>query len=78
MILDGMWTALNFQDLGAACGSYKCSGVVSRSRDLALIGADNSIEIEPLWRDEGWALLESVAFKGGHATEDLKERARKI
>lgn len=80
LLLEDMWTAPDFQELGVAFGTDKSRRVVfsTRSRDLALINAEQSIKVEPLSRDEGWALFMRIAFRGGHVPEDLKESARKI
>jgi len=50
----------------------------TRNRDLALMEAEESIEVQRLSRDEGWELFERIAFKGGHSPEELKECARTI
>lgn len=80
LIWEDMWTALDFQELGVAFGTCKCSKVVfsTRSKDLALINAEQSIKVEPLSRDEGWALFMRIDLRGGHVPEDWKESARKI
>jgi len=80
LMLDDIWSAVDFQELGLAFETGKGSKVVfsTRSRDLASMDAEQSIEVKPLSRDEGWALFETVAFRGGHVPEGLEQCARKI
>eukprot|EP00253_Pinus_taeda_P008012 PITA_08012 len=42
----------------------------THNRDLALMEAEESIEVQRLSRDEGWELFERIAFKGGHSPEE--------
>jgi hypothetical protein len=80
LILDDIWRPLDLQELGIGFGEDKGSKVVFATsiRDMALMEAEESTEVEPLTKDEGWEMFERVAFRGGQAPDELKEYARLI
>lgn len=81
LVLDDLWSRLDLQELGVAFGDGKNSKVLfstCRKDLIGEMGTEESIEIQPLPRDEGWMLFRRVAFKDDQVSMDIEARARQI
>lgn len=80
LILDDVWNPLDLLgELGVSEG-YQHSIILfsTRNKDLALMEAYRTLELEPLSMEEGWELFERVAFKGSDIIDELKECTQNI
>lgn len=81
LILDDMWSAVTLKELGVEFGENKGRKVVFSTRNRDLIpemNADQSMQIQPLHREEAWELFCKVAFKDGHVPEEIEHIARVV
>jgi hypothetical protein len=81
LVLDDLWSPDNLQELAMLFRDDEHSKVLFSTRRKDLIGemgAEESIEIHPLSRDEGWMLFRRVAFKNNQVSMDIQERARRF
>lgn len=81
LVLDDMWSAVDLKELGVEFGENKGSKLVftTRNRDLIReMKAKESVQIQPLRREEGWKLFWKVAFEDGSVPEDLEHTARQV
>eukprot|EP00253_Pinus_taeda_P013709 PITA_13709 len=81
LILDDLWSAVTLKELGMEFGENKGSKVVFSTRNRDLIpemNADQSMQIQPLPREEAWELFCKVAFKDGHVPDEIEHIARVV
>eukprot|EP00253_Pinus_taeda_P009811 PITA_09811 len=81
LILDDLWSVVTLKELGVEFGENKGSKVVFSTRNRDLIpemNADQSMQIQPLPRQEAWELFCKVALKDGHVPDEIEYIARVV
>jgi len=81
LIFDDLCSGVDLNELGMEFGADNGSKFICSSRYSSVIevmGAKNSIYIQPLTSEEAWELFSSVAFEDGYLPQDLGHIARNV